>query len=178
MPIGMRVDAVFCGDNCRVNAHKKQKRESRKEFLLAENYFPIVAFPNGEQWTSLIAQMKQHYPKEYLAVGYRLMRKGSIYPNPKDRLRSVDNEFRDEPYYHWNPFEPPSVPEPGDYKLQWWIGPDAVTPDFDAESVPTCSVPIADPQARFHNNHANKTRMSAAAWTRQVKLKMKRFKGS
>ena len=172
----MRVDAVFCGDNCRVNSHKKRKRDFTKEWKLAETYRPIVAFPNHQLWEPMIEQMRQHYPKEYTPIGYRLMRKGSIYPNPKERLRVVDDDLREDPYYHWRSFEPPSVPEAGDYKFQWWLGPDAVRPDFSADMVPTCFVPIADPQARFHNNYPSKIKTSAVAWKRQITLKMKIFK--
>lgn len=176
LPDGMRVDAAFCGDNCRINAHKKRRREFTKEWKLAETPRPIVSFPNHYSWVSLVEAMRHLYPKDLTAVGYRLMRKGSIYPNPNDRLRIIGTDFRSDPYYHWAPFEPPSVPEAGEYKLQWWVGPNAVSPDFSAAKVPTCFVPIADPQARFHRNYPNKEKISAVAWKRQITLKMKQFK--
>lgn len=176
LPDGMRVDAAFCGDNCRINAHKKRKREFTKEWKLSKSYRPIVSYPNHALWTPLLEQLRHHYPRNLNPVGYRLMRKGSIYPNPKERIRIVNNDYREASYYYWSPFEPPSVPEAGEYKLQWWIGADAVSPDFHSESIHTCFVPIADPQARFHHNYPNKETISGMAWKRQVTLKMKQFK--
>lgn len=176
LPIGMRVDAMFCGDNCRINAHKHRKRKIVREWKLTDSYHPIVSFPMHPLWEPLIKEMQNVYPEGYIAVGYRLMKKGSIYPNPNERLRAIDNDLRSDPFYHWRPFEPPSVPEAGDYKLQWWVGPDAVHPDFSAEKVPRCYVPIGDPQARFHQNHPSKERISPVAWKRQVQLKMRLFK--
>lgn len=44
---------------------------------------------------------------------------------------------------------------------------------FDQVETPTCYVPIADPQARFHNNRVTHEKVSVPAWKRQVKAKLR-----
>lgn len=170
---GKRVDAVYCTDDCRVNAHKKRKRDIRKEWLLREEYRPIFAYPFSESWQVLLDEMGRSCPVGGAVAGYRLKKRGSIYPNPQDPLRVVDGELVSLTYYRWKPFEPPSVPEIGHYQLQWSLDGEFYAAAFDTEGISTCFVPIADPQARFHNNHVTRETLSAPAWKRQVNAKLK-----
>ena len=137
---------------------------------------PIFSFPNHKLWTEMVEKMRQHYPREAHPPGYRLMRKGSIFPNPQDTVRLVNRDLRNDSYYHWTPFEPPSVPEVGEYKFQWWFTPNILSPDFDSGQALTCYVALADPQASFHNNRPMKRELSVVAWQREIKLKLRLFK--
>lgn len=169
----MRVDAFHCDDNCRVNAHKQRKRDRRREWLLLEGHHPVWSFPFTQSWQPLVDKMKRACSSVTGVVGYRLKKKGSIFPNPKDPFRIVAGEIVSLPYYVWAPFEPPSVPEVGEYQLQWWLGEDHYLTAFDTDDIPTCHVPIDDPQACFHNNRVTRELLSFPAWKRQVKAKLR-----
>lgn len=90
LAVGMRIDAVFCGDACRVSAHKQRKRDARKQRDLSIiTAMPPVSYPMSPDWEGIIKHMNFTYPGDDLVVGYRLFKNGSIYPNPKDPLRVV-----------------------------------------------------------------------------------------
>lgn len=153
----MRIDARFCSNNCRVNSHKQSVRDQIKEQLLTPKIpEPLKALPSSDEWLSMIEHMTKLEP-EIGAVGYKLgaySRKThscNWFPNPRAPLRIVDGETRAEPYYLWQPFEPPSVPEIGYYELQF-IGSDGKAYPEDTQKMPYCYVPIADPRACFHGN--------------------------
>lgn len=173
LPKGLRIDAFHCDDNCRVNAHKKRKRDNRKQQLLREDRIPIWSFPFSESWQPLVDKMARSRVARSAVVGYRLKKKGSIFPNPKSPLRIIAGELVSLPHYLWDPFEPPSVPEVGEYQLQWCLGDGRALMAFDTEGIPTCFVPIADPQACFHNNRLTREVLSHPAWQRQVKAKLR-----
>lgn len=173
IPEGKRVDAVYCTDDCRVNAHKKRKRDIRKEWLLRKEHRPIFSYPFSASWQVLLDEMGRSCPVGGPVAGYCLKKRGSIYPNPQDPLRVVDGELVSLTYYRWKPFEPPSVPEIGHYQLQWCLDGEFYTAEFDTDGIPTCFVPIADPQACFHNNHVTREMLSAPAWKRQVNAKLR-----
>lgn len=175
LPIGMRIDAFFCSDNCRINAHKKKKRDFQKEGLLQEQPRPIVSFPFTKSWQTLVEQMQRSCPVGGSVPGYRLKKKGSIFPNPENPFRIVDGEIVSLLYYRWRPFEPPSVPEVGEYQLQWCLDGEFYAAAFDSEDIPTCLVSIADPQACFHNNRVTRQKLTNPAWKRQVNSKLKPF---
>ncbi len=172
----MRVDAVYCKDNCRINAHKQRKREFHKRWLLTEQAQPIFAFPFTKSWQVLIDEMKRSCPAGSPVAGYRLKKKGSIYPNPSASLRVVAGELVSLSYYRWSPFEPPSVPVVGEYQLQWSLDGEFDAAAFDTAEISTCFVPFADPQARFHNNQVPRETLTLPAWQRQIKAKLKPFK--
>ena len=134
---------------------------------------PIWSFPFTESWQPLVDKMKRAYRSVTGVVGYRLKKKGSIFPNPKDPFRIVAGEIVSLPYYQWEPFEPPSVPEVGEYQLQWCLGADRYFPEFDTDGIRTCTVPVEDLQACFHNNRVTREILSHPAWLRQVKAKQR-----
>jgi hypothetical protein len=140
---------------------------------LSEAHIPIASFPFTESWQPLVEKMKRAYSSGTAVVGYRLKRKGSIFPNPKDPFRIVADDIVSLPYYRWHPFEPPSVPEVGEYQLQWCLGEERYLTAFDTEGIPTCFVPINDLQACFHNNRVTRELLSFPAWQRQVKAKLR-----
>lgn len=173
LAVGMRIDAVFCGDACRVSAHKQRKRDARKQRDLSIiTAMPPVSYPMSPDWEGIIKHMNFTYPGDDLVVGYRLFKNGSIYPNPKDPLRVVKGELRSDSYYHWKPFEPPSVPVRGEYKYQWWYRGDYALSNFADPQCPTCFVTVADPQARVHRNRAVAEELTTPEWRRVVKQKL------
>ena len=173
IPDGMRIDAFHCDDECRVNAHKQRKREDRKRWLLQEEHRPILSYPFSESWQALVDELRRSCPVGAPVAGYRLKRKGSIYPNPKDPIRVVDGELVSLSCYRWSPFEPPSVPEVGEYQLQWSLDGEFYAAAFDTDDIARCFVPIADPQACYHNNQVTRERLTHPAWKRLVDAKLK-----
>ncbi|PSM31846.1 hypothetical protein [Haliangium sp. UPWRP_2] len=167
------MDAVYCKDDCRVNASKQRKRDQRKQMLLDEQPRPPLAFPFSESWQPMVDELRRVLPSDPSPAGYRLKRKGSLFPNPRAPLRAVPGDLISLPYYRWEPFEPPSVPESGEYQLQWFVDEVGFLVAFDQAETPTCYVPIADPQARFHSNHVTRDKVSVPAWKRQVKAKLR-----
>ncbi len=173
LPVGMRIDAVFCGDACRINAHKQRKRDARKQRELSIiTSHPPIAYPMSGDWEGIMMHMLFTYPGDELVLGYRLFKNGSIYPNPNNSLRVVKGELRNDLYYHWKPFEPPSVPARGEYKYQWWYRGDYAVSNFADPQCPTCFVTVADPQARFHRNRAGVEELTTPEWRRVVKQKL------
>ena len=170
---GKRVDAVYCKDDCRVNASKQRKRDLRKQILLDELPRPPLAFPFSESWQPMVDQLRRVLPSDFSPAGYRLKRKGSLFPNPREPLRAVSGDLISLLYYRWEPFEPPSVPQTGVYQLQWFVDEVGFLVAFDQVETPSCYVPIADPQARFHNNRVTHDKVSVPAWKRQVKAKLR-----
>ena len=170
---GKRVDAVYCKDDCRVNASKQRKRDQRKQMLLEEQPRPPLAFPFSESWQPMVDELRRVLPSDFSPAGYRLKRKGSLFPNPRAPLRAVPGDLISLPYYRWEPFEPPSVPETGEYQLQWFVDEVGFLVAFDQAETPTCYVSIADPQARFHSNRVTRDKVSVPAWKRQVKAKLR-----
>ena len=170
---GKRVDAVYCKDDCRVNASKQRKRDQRKQMLLDEQPRPPLAFPFSESWQPMVDELRRVLPSDPSPAGYRLKRKGSLFPNPRAPLRAVPGDLISLPYYRWEPFEPPSVPETGEYQLQWFVDEVGFLVAFDQAETPTCYVSIADPQARFHSNRVTRDKVSVPAWKRQVKAKLR-----
>lgn len=176
IPAGLRIDAFHCGDNCRINAHKQRKRDHHKDWLLQEQYQPIMSYPFTKSWQVLVDAMRRSCPGGAPVAGYRLKRKGSIYPNPKDPIRVVEGELVSLSCYRWTPFEPPSVPEVGEYQLQWSLDGEFYAAAFDTDEISTCFVPFADPQACYHNNQVTREKLTAPAWKRQVNAKLKPFR--
>lgn len=117
-------------------------------------------------------EMNRTYPENKIVLGYRLLKNGSIFPNPKDPIRVVKGELRSDLYYHWKPFEPPSVPAKGEYKYQWWYKSGEGSPDFSDPQIRTCFVSVKDPQARFHRNRPGGEVLTSVEYRRQVKKKL------
>lgn len=70
-------------------------------------------------------------------------------------------------------FVPPSVPETGYYQTQWFPDGAFYAAAFDSNGISKYFGPFADPQTYFHNNCVTREKLTAPAWKRQVKRKLK-----
>jgi hypothetical protein len=119
-----RIDARYCSTTCKSEALSLRRRQDSLARLQQEEHILHVWAP---QILKLEREIWQHAPKEAggYRVGFWLSEPFAMYhwlpflTGEAKRRRMLSGRYSYHDYFQLYPFEPPTVPAPGRYRVQY-----------------------------------------------------------